>query len=44
MLSEAYGVNAAGKWEERARAYPWRSAGKAMEMNFEIATQAVMPD
>lgn len=25
MLSEAYGVNAAGIWEERTRAYPWRS-------------------
>lgn len=25
MLSEAYDVNAAGIWEERSRAYPWRS-------------------
>jgi len=31
MLSEVYGVNAAGIWEERARAYPRRSHGHVVE-------------
>ena len=44
MLSEAYSVNAAGRWEERARAYPWRSGRQAVEMEFEAATHTVMCD
>jgi len=34
MLSEVYSVNAAGIWDEGARAYPRRSHGRE-EMNLE---------
>jgi hypothetical protein len=42
MLSEVYSVNAAGAWDEGARAYPRRSHGRE-EKKFESRLKQDLP-